>query len=126
MSFLTASVAQARVAPADPAVVQQKAAFIDEKSLTFTVANTGGIGVLTVAGLLGQTIDAQLIATVAVVLGLLVTLLGTPWVNPKKSRAEVPEFIRELLGTIVIGLFNTALLAVALWGSVNVIEAALG
>lgn len=127
MSFLTtATVLPARVA-ADPALAEQKkASFIDEKTLTFTVANTGGIGVLTVAGLLGQTIDAQLIAAVAIVLGLLVTALGTPWVNPRKSRAEMPEFVRGLLGTVAIGLFNTALLAVALWGSVNAIEAALG
>ena len=121
MSVLTFP-ARADLAEDTPA----KATFITETALTFTVANTGGIGILTVYGLLDNDITAPAVVAVAVILGLLVTALGTPWTA---SAGGAPhrsgETWRKLLIQVVIGLFNTALLAVALWGSVVAIEAGL-
>ena len=136
MSVLTVP-AKADLADDAPA----KATFITETALTFTVANTGGIGILTVYGLLGQTITAEAVVVVAVVLGVLVTLLGTPWPDKVKGTPTTPatpatsvgqtlstsslEKTRVIAIQVVIGMFNTALLAVALWGSVIAIEAGL-
>ncbi len=102
-----------------------KATFITERALTFTVANTGGIGILTVYGLLNNAITAPSVVAVAVILGLLVTALGTPWQLPSGSLFGDGEKWRNFFIHVVIGLFNTALLAVALWGSVVAIEAGL-
>lgn len=102
------------------------ASFIEEKSLTFTIANTGGVAVVSVAGLIGFGVDGQLVAWVAGVLGVLVTVIGTPWVKPKPPEPQGLEYVRRVLGQLVIGVLNTALLAVALWGSLTVLEAAIG
>lgn len=120
MSVLTMP-AKADLADATPA----KATFITETALTFTVANTGGIGILTVYGLLDNKISAPAVVVVAVILGLLVTALGTPWTAPDGADPKSGEMWRKILIQVVIGLFNTALLAVALWGSVVAIEAGL-
>lgn len=111
----------------DLAIVETKqAAFIEETTLTFTIANTGGVGVLMAASLMGRTIDGGFVVTVAFVLGLIVTILGTPWVLPKlKGASQILEFLRGVGNTIMIGVLNCGLLAVALWGSKTALESAL-
>lgn len=106
-------------------VESKKATFIEEKTLTFTIANTGGLAIITAAGLLGTKVNGLLVVEVALVLGVLVTAIGTPWVKPGTESPVGAERIRAVLNTVVVGAFNTALLAVALWGSLSAIQLAV-
>lgn len=120
MSIITGGFPEAR----GPAI-EGKATFIEEKALTFTIANTGGLAVITALGLLGIKPDGLLVFSVAVGIGLLVTAVGTPWVKPSEAGPKRFELGRAVLAAIIIGAFNTAILAVSLWGSVVSLKLAL-
>ena len=120
MSIITGSFPGAQ----GPAI-EGKATFIEEKALTFTIANTGGLAVITALGLLGVHPDGFLVFWVAVGIGVLVTAVGTPWVRPSDEGPRKFELGRAVLAVAIIGAFNTAILAVSLWGSVVSLKLAL-
>lgn len=105
---------------------ESKATFIAaETAITFTLANTGGVAVLTVIGLLGYALTPQVVVITAVALGLVVIALGGNWETPKTKGGKWGPVIQRGASRVVLGALNIALLAVALWGSITAIQAGL-
>lgn len=95
--------------------------FLSGSSLTFTIANTGGIAILTALGIFGMKITPVLVGVVAAILGIAVIAIGTNWSEFKSGN----QTFQKVATQIVIGLLNVAILIAALWGSVVAIQQGL-
>lgn len=90
--------------------------YLSQESLTFagsTVVGTAAAGLW--AAWSGEPITVRNVVVLAGTLGAVLTLVGLFFDEGSKGRSP-----RQVFGQLVVGLFNTVLLAATLWGAIEV------
>ncbi len=100
--------------------------YLSGESLTFPLITSVGAAALTMyAAATGSQPTAGTVIVVAIICGFVVVLWG---VSDARAQGKAgPKLDKwELFRRVVIGLANTILLSVALWGGVKVAQTAIG